>query len=214
MIEIISHRGWWRQPNEKNTPAALKRALQAGYGVETDIRDFGGRLLIAHDPPSGREYSWELFLSDYAEIGASGTLAINVKADGLQDMLAASLKDAGLKNYFVFDMSLPELVRYRKCGIPYFTRLSDLEPTPLGMEQAGGVWVDGFDREWSDFDVLTPLIENGRRVALVSPELHRRDKTEHWGQIRRWLGRISEEQQASVMLCTDHPSEAKAYFYE
>jgi glycerophosphoryl diester phosphodiesterase len=214
MIEILSHRGWWRQPNEKNTAAALRLALQAGYGVETDVRDFGGRLVISHDPPSGSEPAWESFLSDYAELGARGTLAINVKADGLQELVAASLREAGVSNYFVFDMSLPELVRYRSRGMAYFTRLSDHEPHPLCLEGAAGVWVDGFERDWTDLDTLTPMLEGGRRLALVSPELHRRDKTEFWVEMREWLRRIPEGQQASVMLCTDHPGEAETYFYE
>ena len=39
-MKIISHRGWWRAEIEKNTPRAFQRTLSAGFGTETDVRDF------------------------------------------------------------------------------------------------------------------------------------------------------------------------------
>jgi hypothetical protein len=37
MIKIIAHRGFWYKPEEKNTLAAFERALQNGFGIETDL---------------------------------------------------------------------------------------------------------------------------------------------------------------------------------
>lgn len=52
MINIIAHRGYWLNPSEKNTTLAFSRALQYGFGIETDFRDFDGALVVSHDPPS------------------------------------------------------------------------------------------------------------------------------------------------------------------
>ena len=49
-MQILAHRGRWRSPSEKNSEGAFRAALSAGYGIETDIRDFDGRLVISHDP--------------------------------------------------------------------------------------------------------------------------------------------------------------------
>ena len=42
--EVRAHRGWWLTPAEKNSKAAFERALAAGYGIETDVRDCDGEL--------------------------------------------------------------------------------------------------------------------------------------------------------------------------
>lgn len=52
MIKIIAHRGMWFQQDEKNTFPAFERALQNGFGIETDFRDCNGELVISHDPAS------------------------------------------------------------------------------------------------------------------------------------------------------------------
>jgi glycerophosphoryl diester phosphodiesterase len=49
MLKIISHRGFWITPSEQNTEVAFIRALECGFGIETDIRDVSGDLVISHD---------------------------------------------------------------------------------------------------------------------------------------------------------------------
>jgi glycerophosphoryl diester phosphodiesterase len=36
--------------SEQNTEAAFRRALENGFGIETDFRDCGGSLVVSHDP--------------------------------------------------------------------------------------------------------------------------------------------------------------------
>ena len=214
MIEILSHRGLWRKPEEKNSLESLALAFAGGFGVETDVRDSAGRLVISHDPPVGGELGFGDFLSTYVKSGSSSTLAINVKSDGIQQLLASALVEWNIERYFVFDMSYPELTRYRAVGMPYYARLSDEEPEILGLAHARGVWVDGFGKDWADFITLEKLIDSGVAIALVSPELHKRDKTSFWTQVRSWIGGLPLSAQGRVMLCTDHPDEALKYFHE
>ena len=50
MINIIAHRGLWSEDvNFQNTKLAFQNALKNGFGIETDIRDSNGELVISHD---------------------------------------------------------------------------------------------------------------------------------------------------------------------
>ena len=42
MIEILAHRGFWREKKEQNSLASLAKAFEMGFGIETDLRDGGG----------------------------------------------------------------------------------------------------------------------------------------------------------------------------
>lgn len=48
-MEIIAHRGFWKEMNERNTMTALKRAADSGIGTETDFRDYMERLAVSHN---------------------------------------------------------------------------------------------------------------------------------------------------------------------
>ena len=48
-MRILAHRGYWNNEAEKNTLLALKAALEKGYGFESDVRDYLGRLVVSHN---------------------------------------------------------------------------------------------------------------------------------------------------------------------
>ena len=50
-MQIISHRGFWKSKNEQNTIISFQRSFENGFGIETDIRDLNGKLVISHDIP-------------------------------------------------------------------------------------------------------------------------------------------------------------------
>src|SRR5690349_20512523 len=83
MMMILAHRGWWLAPHERNTLGAFEKAFAAGHGVELDVRDLNGELVISHDPATTGALSFARVLECYAANGAPGRLAINIKADGL-----------------------------------------------------------------------------------------------------------------------------------
>ena len=47
---ILAHRGLWQNVAAKNSISSIKLALVNGFGLETDIRDLDGELVISHDP--------------------------------------------------------------------------------------------------------------------------------------------------------------------
>ena len=45
---IISHRGIGFR-KEQNTLGAFAECFKSGFGIETDIRDYNGKLVVSHD---------------------------------------------------------------------------------------------------------------------------------------------------------------------
>jgi len=206
---ILSHRGYWKTTQEKNTKIAFDRSFTLSFGTETDLRDRDGKLVISHDPAQNNFLPAEAFFSSYRQHVQSLPLALNIKADGLQKLLAAALLKYQIQNYFVFDMSIPDMVSYIKVGLRVFTRQSEYEPNPILYEQSQGVWVDGFNSDWIDETTIEKHLRNGKQVCVVSPELHGRPFEDFWEKLLIMAVASSPD----VMLCTDYPEQARKVFH-
>lgn len=208
-MEILCHRGWWTQPQEKNSFAALRRAFDAGLGIETDLRDCRGGIVVSHDPPRGGEPTLAELLELHS-VAPHAALALNVKADGLALPVAKELADRGVTaSSFVFDMSVPDQLQWLRTDVPVYTRHSDVELEPVLYDGAAGVWLDDFAGEqWWTASTIRRHLDEGRRVAVVSPELHGRDHGPAW----RILLADDLHRSAGLSLCTDLPAEALEAF--
>lgn len=198
-MKILSHRGYWKTAAEKNTAGAFRHSFDLRFGTETDVRDLAGRLVISHDMPDERAIALDDFLDMVPDGGLP--LAMNIKADGLAEALSRQFAGRSL-DWFVFDMSVPDMRAHFKAGNPVFTRMSEVEREPAWLEQSQGVWLDGFDGEWYDMQLIAALANRGKRVCVVSPELHGRNPAALWDAMRALA------KQERVMLCTDLPEEA------
>lgn len=208
-MRIISHRGYWKDPAEKNTAVAFERSFRLGFGTETDFRDCGGRLVIAHDPPLADAMPAEAMLAQLARIDPKLPIAINVKADGLQQLLRTAIEAAGVTNFFLFDMSVPDTIQSIRAGLPVYVRQSDVEPEPVLYAQARGVWMDAFhDDAWLTPARISEHVGRGKEVCLVSPELHKRVHGAFWERLKNG-GILAHDR---VTLCTDLPEEAREFF--
>lgn len=203
-VVVISHRGFWWSPEERNQPVAFERTVREAFGTETDVRDRGGELVVAHDMPDSHARSWSEVLNLFEGTGLP--LAVNVKADGLSGLLKQAMTGRAI-DWFAFDMSGPETMRYARAGLPFFTRHSDIETTPVLYPAASGVWLDAFQSTWFDEAVIKNHLSAGKRVCVVSPELHGRPYGEMWATLRD-MDTAGE----AIMLCTDHPDLARLYF--
>ena len=90
---ILSHRGYWKEANEKNLPVAFERTFSLGFGTETDIRDFKSELVISHDIADENSISAKEMFEIYNKYDNTLPLALNIKADGLQIKLKELLED-------------------------------------------------------------------------------------------------------------------------
>ena len=204
-MTYLCHRGFWTGIEEQNSLAAFERAFASGYGIETDIRDSIGELVISHDCPQGGEPRLTDVLELYSRYPQAQTLALNVKSDGLQSKLKEALDQFPGTDAFVFDMSVPDMRGYLAASMPAFTRQSEYEPEPAFYDESEGVWLDCFVQEgYIDPGNVEKHLEAGKRVAIVSPELHKREADAYW-QLLAGLPCLSRP---DVMLCTDYPDRA------
>ncbi len=202
-MKLLCHRGHWSERDEQNTTLAFQRALDGGNGIETDVRDLAGGLVISHDMPKGGEMPFEAFWRLCEPYSSTAVLALNIKSDGLQKPLRALLGDAPTLRFFSFDMSVPDALGYRREGLRFFTRQSEHEPNPNLYDEAAGVWLDCFSNE----DSITPANIRkhflcGKEVAVVSPELHGRAPDSYW----RGLNALDDNHLNRLLLCTDMAS--------
>jgi hypothetical protein len=208
-MDILAHRGLWKKQEQKNSLKALTAAISSGFGIETDVRDLDGELVVSHDLPRKGCLSLEKFLSEAEKLEGfrNAVYALNIKSDGLDKELARILKDYKLeRNAFFFDMSNPTLYHFSKqfgkenlC-----TRLSDIEPEPAMTSSCGWIWIDCFKNDWSDWDRLSNF---RHKLAFVSPDLHQRAPERFWGELKKFTAK-----QDNVYLCTDLPEKAKERF--
>lgn len=195
---LIGHRGKHDDGMLPNSMEALKAGLELGYGIETDFRDLEGRLVLSHDRPCKGAYMAEDFFAmagQYKEC----MLAINVKSDGIGDLIKGQIDKYHIENYFVFDMSVPQMLEYHKLGLCFFTRQSEYEKNPVLYEEAAGVWLDAFNHDdWIKEELVEEYINDDKKVCIVSPELHRRQPDTLWDKIDSWT-----LDKGSLMICTD-----------
>ena len=74
------------------------------------------------------------------------------------------------------------------------------------MAKAKYVWLDAFEGEWYSDELIERLIAQGKYVAIVSPELHKRSHAGLWMRLKtiRDMGKL--------YLCTDLINEAEEVF--
>lgn len=191
-MEIIAHR--------RNTIAELD-ATPPQFGVEVDIRSYGDKLIIHHDPfVMGEDFN--AWISHYRH----GTLILNVKEEGLESKLLSLMKEHSIENFFFLDQSFPFLIKTarqgeRRCA----ARLSEFEHISTVLSLAGKidwVWVDCFTHFPLQAEEAKILEKAGFRLCLVSPELQGRSAEEEIPSLR---GLLAERKINAHAVCTKRP---------
>jgi hypothetical protein len=223
MTTIMAHRAnlAGRHSVVENSLAACQKALELGFGLETDLRrDVAGKFYISHDAhPRTPENS----LDSYSELFArhpSAELAINVKELGYEGALT-DLMNSGLlgKRSFFFDFELlqpasPGAAQNKIRSLPdggrvrMASRLSDRkEPISQCLSiPADIVWADEFDALWLTAEEVRQVKAAGRLFYVISPEIHGFDQAarqRRWQDFKTW--HIDG-------ICTDYALEAADFF--
>ena len=92
-MEYIAHR--------VNTIKELKK-IPKEYGVELDVRDYGERLILQHDPFKDVD-DFEVFLKQYNH----ETMILNIKCEGIELRVLELIKRYNINKYFFLDSSFP-----------------------------------------------------------------------------------------------------------
>lgn len=160
-MEYIAHR--------INTIEELKQ-IPKEYGVELDLRDFGDRLILQHDPfKDGQDF--EEYLKHYNH----GRMILNIKSERIEHKVLELIQKYGIKKYFFLDSSFPMIYLLSKSGEKNIAlRFSEFEgvDTILAMaEKVEWVWVDCFTKLPITKENYKLLREVGFKFCVVSPEL-------------------------------------------
>lgn len=141
----------------------------AAEGVEIDLRDYDGDIVLQHEPLKGGE-RFEDFLAHYHH----ASIILNVKCEGIEDAVLRAVRARGISDFFFLDCSLPAMVKLMRKGVSQMAvRFSEHEPIEAALAFAGKA-------EWAWIDTFTklPLTPSGHetlkrhfKLCLVSPEL-------------------------------------------
>jgi hypothetical protein len=136
------------------------------------------------------------------------TLALNIKSDGLARQLNEELSLYPAIDWFVFDMSVPDMKSHLLQTNSVFARVSEFESDPPWLNECDGVWLDSFEGLWFNRATIDNFLMLGKRVCIVSPELHQRDHLPTWYMLKLVPEYMNEDR---LFLCTDFPEEARHF---
>ena len=160
-MEFIAHR--------INTVEQLKKVPKE-YGVEVDLRDYGDKLILQHDPFTDGE-DFEKYLKYYNH----GTIILNIKSERIEFRIIDLLMKYKVKDYFFLDCSFPMIYLLSEQGEKNIAlRFSEFEglDTIINMRgKVNWVWVDCFTRMPIDRTSAKSLQSIGYKTCLVSPDL-------------------------------------------
>jgi len=147
--------------------------LDGTYGVEVDLRDYNGRIVITHDPfCDGEDFR------DWLNRFRHKTLILNIKCERIEWQVLQELKSRGIEDFFFLDCSFPmvhALAEKKESRIAL--RLSEWEgiDTIVNMKhRIQWVWIDCFSRLILDSELHHKIMNLGLKTCLVSPELQGR----------------------------------------
>ena len=160
-MEFIAHR--------VNTIKELKK-IPKEYGVELDLRDFGERLILQHDPFVDGE-DFEEYLTFYNH----GTMILNIKSERIEHKVLDLIQKYNIQNYFFLDSSFPMINLLinqgeRKIALR-FSEFETLDNILILKEKIQWVWIDCFSKlpiNRKNYKLLKKL---NIKLCLVSPEL-------------------------------------------
>jgi hypothetical protein len=162
------------------------------YGVEIDIRGYGDKLLLNHNPIDNSEKYNEL--EEYLQNFNHSFIIFNMKEAGYEKRVIDLAEKYNIHDYFLLDVEFPYLYRttrkdgFRKIAVRY----SEAEPIEAVEAQiTGGKTL--LDWVWIDTNTKLPLDEgivkrlSKFKTCLVCPEI--------WGRledIENYANKIKE----------------------
>ena len=149
--------------------SSLLARVPRDFGVELDIRDYNGRLVINHEPYSGGE-----LFEGYCKRFDHALMIVDVKAEGIEKMALRVLEKNGIENFFLLGLSFPAIVALSSAGERRIgLRFSEYEPVEGCLAMAGKAewaWVDTFTKLPLNPHSYRKLKQAGFRTCLVCPE--------------------------------------------
>jgi hypothetical protein len=142
-------------------------------GIEFDVRDSNGRIIVTHDPFTEGQ-NLEEFISFCPP---EKFYIVNVKSEGIEFRILELLEQYKIKNFFFLDCSIPMMVKLGKQYTKKLAiRLSEYESIETVKKMAHlveWVWIDTFTKIPLTQEQEQELHSLGLKLCFVSPELQR-----------------------------------------
>ena len=163
-MEIIAHK--------INSIKSLKK-LPKKYGSEVDLRTFGSKIILSHDPyVKGDKFE------DYLENYNHGTLILNIKESGIEKEVIRKVRNSNINKFFLLDVEMPFICVNQKEVTKYtsvrFSEFESIETLKIFKKKVGWVWIDTFKSLPIKKNNLKTLKEF--KSCLVCPERWKRPK--------------------------------------
>ena len=157
-MEIIVHR--------INSLKGLLK-LSTNYGVEIDIRSYGSKLILNHEPfKNGCNFI------DYIENYKHGTLVLNIKESGIEDEVLKIVNSKSIKSYFLLDVEMPYLYFSSKRGNKNiairFSEYENIKTVEYFKKLVNWIWIDTVNTLPIKKEIM-PIISNFKS-CIVCPE--------------------------------------------
>lgn len=138
-------------------------------GVEIDVRDHGGTLVLEHDPFKSGEP-----LTQYLESYRQSCLVVNIKSSGIEENVVAELRKFGITDYFFLDSALSIAVRMRDQKLNFAGRISEyesIESLRLSSDLFSWIWVDCFTKFSLTAEQFEELKTSNKKICITGPDL-------------------------------------------
>jgi len=140
--------------------------IPSEYGVEIDIRGYGSKMFLSHDPiVENKDYDE---LENYLKNFHHSLIVFNMKEAGYEQRVIDLAKKYNIANYFLLDVEFPYLyIATHKEGITEFAvRYSEAEPIEVVEAQIKDIkpllnWV------WIDTNTILPLDQNVVKILKI-----------------------------------------------
>jgi len=144
------------------------------YGVEVDLRDFGEKLILQHDPFKDGD-SFEEYLKNYKH----GTMILNIKSEGIETRVLKLVKKYNIMNYFFLDCSFPMINLLSSKGEKNialrFSEFEGMDTIRFMSKKVDWIWVDCFSKLPITHENYKTIKNLNYKLCLVSPELQNQD---------------------------------------
>lgn len=145
--------------------------INHNFGVEVDVRSINKKLILNHEPFL-KALSLDTFLKKFNH----KFLILNVKEEGIENLILNCVKKNRIKNYFLLDVTFPKIFQFIKnkkknnfcLRISKFEKLNELNFFNKKIEW---IWVDTFDNK-IPLNINDLVVYSKKfKLCLVSPEL-------------------------------------------
>lgn len=158
-----------------NTIEELKK-IPSEYGVEVDVRGYGSKLVLTHEPVNEQGKYDEL--EEYLKNFNHRFIVFNIKEAGYEKIVISLAEKYNIYDYFLLDVEFPYLYQatrkegFRKIAVRY-SESEPIESVEAQIDKEGNflldwVWIDTNTRLPLDNGAVKKL--SGFKTCLVCPE--------------------------------------------